>query len=223
MKIMNGKTLILATLALLLTPNLMSCSKTDDESLGAGDDPAIAYPEKDGPALSDEEALLYMREEEKLARDVYTYLEGLYELPVFGNISKSEQQHMDRVLSLLEQYGLEDPASPNYGEFANEELQELYNTLIGLGEQSIEDALVVGATIEEVDIVDLQAHIDASEDDYIRCVFGNLMRASRNHLRAFYRHLEMRDIGYEPQYLDQETFDAIVNGDHEAGGIPCNP
>jgi hypothetical protein len=223
MKIQNVKPSFLVAIALLLTSNLMSCSKTEDESIYPGNDPATNGLEKDALAASDEEALLFMREEEKLARDVYTYLDGLYELPVFGNITKSEQQHMDKVLSLLEYYGLEDPASPNYGEFTNEELQELYNTLINLGEQSLGDALQVGATIEEVDIVDLQASIDGSEDEYLQCVFGNLMRASRNHLRAFYRQLEMRDIIYEPQYLDQETFNTIITGPHEAGGTPCFP
>ncbi len=223
MKIMKLRTLILVAMTLLLTPSLMSCSKTAEDDIYPSDAQELTGDEKDGLVLSDEEALLFMREEEKMARDVYTYLDGLYELPVFENITKSEQQHMDRILDLLVHYGLEDPASPNYGEFTNDELQELYNTLISLGETSVNDALVVGATIEEVDIVDLQNYIDETEDEYIQCVFGNLLRASRNHLRAFYRHLDMRGIEYEPQYLDAEAFNAIVNGPHEAGGTPCAP
>ncbi len=56
-------------------------------------------------------ALIYTREEEKLARDTYLTLYGVWEMPVFSNIAASEQSHMDAVLRMLEKYGLEDPAA----------------------------------------------------------------------------------------------------------------
>jgi hypothetical protein len=54
--------------------------------------------------LSEEEfsALLYMREEEKLARDVYLTLGAHWSLPIFQNIGQSEQAHMDAVKVLLD-------------------------------------------------------------------------------------------------------------------------
>jgi len=101
------------------------------------------------------EALLYMIEEEKLARDVYTYLADKYGTSVFVNIAVSEQNHMDAVMQLIEKYGLNITLG-DYGEFNNEHIQELYNQLIAMGNQSLEGALKVGALIEETDIRDIK-------------------------------------------------------------------
>ncbi|MDP2030099.1 MAG: DUF2202 domain-containing protein [Thiobacillus sp.] len=48
--------------------------------------------------------LLFMREEEKLARDVYLTLYETWGLAVFSNIASSEQSHMDALLKLLRTY-----------------------------------------------------------------------------------------------------------------------
>lgn len=45
--------------------------------------------------------LLYLVEEEKLARDVYAALDAVSVSPKFKNISGSEQTHMDAVAVLL--------------------------------------------------------------------------------------------------------------------------
>ncbi|MBC8447687.1 MAG: DUF2202 domain-containing protein [Chloroflexi bacterium] len=166
------------------------------------------------------EGLLYMREEEKLARDVYLTLYEAWELPIFQNIASSEQQHMDAVLGLMERYGLEDPAEgQDTGEFANPTLQELYDQLVETGGQSLEDALRVGAAIEEIDILDLEEHIAQTDKADIQRVYENLLRGSRNHLRSFVGTLE-RETGetYAPQYLSQEAYDAIVSSPMERGG-----
>ncbi|WP_419638142.1 DUF2202 domain-containing protein [Thiolapillus sp.] len=64
-------------------------------------------------ALSDAEAatLVFMREEEKLTRDVYITLYDQWEHPVFNNISGSEQRHMDSMKSKIDKYGLVDPVT----------------------------------------------------------------------------------------------------------------
>lgn len=165
--------------------------------------------------LNDSEAaaLIFMREEEKLARDVYTKFHELYGLRIFNNINKSEQKHMDAIKFLLDSYELEDPVGDNeIGEFENEELQELYNTLLGQGNESLVAALEVGGIIEEVDIIDLLDYIEQVDDnlDIIR-VYTNLEKASEQHLRAFVRNLAARGITYEPHFLDQETYNRIVN------------
>lgn len=54
--------------------------------------------------------LTLMREEEKLARDVYWALGDIWTFRIFANISQSEQVHMDAMLALLEKYELQDPA-----------------------------------------------------------------------------------------------------------------
>ena len=170
---------------------------------------------------SDTAGLLYMREEEKLARDVYDYLYEKWNTIIFDNISNSEQIHMDRVLDLINLYGLEDPALPEAGAFTNEDLQNLYNDLIAIGDSSLIYALIVGATIEEVDIIDLQDYISVTEDENIQCLYGNLMKGSRNHLRAYYHKLEWMGVTYTPQFLSDDDFYSIVNAPHEIGGTPC--
>ncbi len=61
--------------------------------------------------LSQEEIddLVYLREEEKLARDVYLHLYNTWGQWIFENIAASEQQHMDAVKTLLDRYGIHDP------------------------------------------------------------------------------------------------------------------
>ena len=168
------------------------------------------------PDLSIDEIadLLYMREEEKLARDVYLALHDLWGMPVFQNIAASEQAHMDALLGLINQYGLEDPAAGNSaGVFADPTLQDLYNQLIATGSQSLADALLVGATIEEIDILDLQGSLAQTNNGDIVVVYQSLLAGSENHLLAFVSSWE-RQTGetFQPQYLSQGEYADIMGG-----------
>ena len=165
--------------------------------------------------LTDEQkdALKFMREEEKLARDVYITFYNQYSIRVFNNISRSEQAHMNAVGRLLRIYNVEDPVGDNgIGVFTNPDLQTLYNALIEQGSSSVIEALKVGAAIEEIDILDLFERIEITQDyPIITRVFSHLERGSEHHLRAFVRNLSFRGITYEPQYLDEETYNDIIN------------
>ncbi len=173
-------------------------------------------------ALSDAEieGLLYMREEEKLARDVYLTLYDEWGLPIFQNIASSEQTHTDAVETLIDRHDLEDPAEgQEVGAFTNQALQSLYDSLVETGSQSLEEALRVGAAIEEIDILDLEDWLTQTDEPDIQLVYENLLKGSRNHLRAFVSTLEQQTgETYEPQYLDRETYDDIVNAPVESGG-----
>ena len=180
----------------------------------------------DAESLSDEEiaALTLMREEEKLARDVYQSLYEKWDVQVFSNIARAEQRHMDAVLCLIERYGLADPVGDNgLGEFQNTALQGLHENLLGQGVESLEAALAVGATIEDLDILDLMQNIEDPEIDNkdVLAVFNNLMKGSRNHLRAFTRTLEKLDITYEVQYISQDDYEAIISTSLERGEGLC--
>lgn len=166
------------------------------------------------------EYLGFMREEEKLARDVYLVLYREWGTDVFANIALSEQQHTDAVRLLIETYGLEDPvADDSIGVFVNLELADLYEVLVQRGSLSIIEALYVGALIEEVDMEDIQHAIDVSDERDVLTVYDNLMRASRNHLRAFVSAIEtLTGDEYQAQYLDQETVDEILTSEIETGG-----
>ena len=162
---------------------------------------------------NESESMIFMREEEKLARDVYINLYERYGIKVFNNISKSEQTHMDAIKYLLEKYSIDDPVETDVkGVFKNQELQILYNQLIEQGNKSEIDALKSGALIEEVDINDLINAIDEDVDNVdIELVYNNLLKGSENHLRAFVKNLSARGINYEPQLLDIDTFNSILN------------
>ena len=133
--------------------------------------------------------LKYMLEEEKMARDVYEFLDDQWNLRVFNNIKQSEQQHMDMVEYLLNSYKVSYDLSDERGVFYNEKLQNLYNDLIEKGSKSEYDALEVGKTIELVDIEDLENAVNQTTNSEIRDVYSRLIFASNNHLRAFERNL----------------------------------
>ena len=166
--------------------------------------------------LSEDEAagLLFMREEEKLAHDVYRALYAEWQLPVFQNIAGSEQKHTDAVLQLLTRYGLDDPTvGLGAGEFADPTLQNLYDQLVAQGRASLEAALRVGAAIEEIDILDLEERLAQTDKADIQQVYANLKSGSSNHLRAFVGTLEQQTgTSYTPQYLTQTAYDAIMSG-----------
>lgn len=164
--------------------------------------------------------LLFMREEEKLARDVYLTLYETWRLAVFSNIASSEQSHMDALLKLLRMYQLPDPAAGNaIGEFTNPTLQSLYDTLMGKGRLSALDALQVGGIIEETDMRDLVGAIDRSDNADIDATYENLLCGSRNHLRAFARNLEsMTGQPYAAQVIPQDEVDAILDSPLEQCG-----
>jgi hypothetical protein len=168
----------------------------------------------------EEDGILFMREEEKLARDVYITLGEQWGLKVFTNIQQSEQQHMDAVLVLIEQYGLDDPAATtDVGEFVDSELQALYDDLIARGEQSLIEAIAVGAWIEEADIVDLEEHIAQTDEAAIQRVYASLLKGSENHLVAFVRQWERTNgEDYAPIVIDQERLDSVISTGTQRGG-----
>lgn len=138
-------------------------------------------------------ALFYMREEEKLAMDVYTALYQKWELSIFSNIAESEERHFDAIGTLIARYGLDDPAQSEPGIFSNQEIQDLYDGFIAEGIGSIGSALDVGVAIENKDIEDLRNAISATDNPDILSVYGNLLNGSYNHLAAFNSYQEVVD------------------------------
>lgn len=161
--------------------------------------------------------LLYMYEEEKLARDVYNILFTQWGQPIFQSIASSEQKHMDAIYTLLVRYGVAVPTSAA-GIFTDPALQSLYENLIKTGSQSLADALKVGAIIEEVDIADLQSRLAVTTSADIQRVYNNLMNGSYNHLRNYVRILDrLTGETYQPQYLDADLYQTIVSSSNGNG------
>ena len=140
--------------------------------------------------------LLFMREEEKMARDVYAYLYDKYKLPVFKNITKSENAHMSAVLRLIEGFKITDNSTDKPGEFTNTRIAELYNQLIAMGNVSSVEALKVGVLIEQTDIADLQKELLVVENASVKTVYTNLLAGSNAHLKAYTWNLKVRGVVY---------------------------
>ncbi|WML89653.1 DUF2202 domain-containing protein [Thiothrix lacustris] len=174
--------------------------------------------------VAETETLLFVREEEKLARDVYLTLYNQWGSNIFQNIANNgEQQHMDAIKVLVDAFGYVDPVSSNeVGAFTDAEILKLYNDLVARGMISSQEALMVGGFIEEYDIKDLQDAIDEAKQGTNQAAviqtYDSLLCGSRNHLRSFVGQIEKDGLVYQAQYVSQATVDAIVNSPEEKCG-----
>jgi len=162
--------------------------------------------------LNDEEVagLMEMREEEKLAREVYRAFYAKYNYRVFGNISKSENAHASAVLYLINGFGLTDPTPVADTEFANSLFTEMFAQCILSGSASLVEALKTGALIEETDINDLQNHLIITENTNVKRVYTNLLKASKFHLKVFSNSLKMVNETYTPKVISIEEYNEIL-------------
>lgn len=193
---------------------LISCKKSDNVTPAVTNDTTAVQPVSDYEKTS----LIHMREEEKLAHDVYTLMLNKWGLNIYANISNSEQKHMEAVLGLLNTYKIADPVGNNgEGVFRDTSLQNLYNDLIAKGSLSLVDALEVGAMIEDMDLHDLKAARANITHADITTVYDNLAKGSRNHMREFYSQLSSRGVTYQPQFITKEELNAIITTPKEMG------
>jgi hypothetical protein len=162
-------------------------------------------------------SLLKMKEEEKLARDVYSVLAKKWGSQVFTNISNAENNHLNAIVLLLTNYGSTETAIGEAGIFTDAAVQTLYNDLVAKANVSLEEAYKTGALIEELDIKDLIVAIAGTNNENVLLVFENLLKGSRNHLRAFNRQLTTLGIVYIPVNISQTDYDLIVNSAMEKG------
>jgi hypothetical protein len=216
---------------LLIGQALVACGGGDDTTLDAAlpagnaastTDPLDAVAPGTATDLSEEEVagLLFMREEEKLAHDVYVALFNRWGHNVFNQIAQSEAQHAETMRLLVLAHGLVDPAADNPpGVFVNTDLQAMHDALVARGQASLIDALKVGCLIEEKDIQDIHDKIEQVDDepDVVQA-YENLLCGSRNHLRAFNRTLVSQGGVYVPEVITQAEWDAIATSPSETCG-----
>ena len=219
---MNKKLLAIAILSVMLSTALMAGNSGSSFSSNI----ASVIEKVDMAPLSESETtgILLMREEEKLARDVYLTLYDKWNLRTFSNIAGAESTHMEAIGVLIERYNLEDPIkSDTIGEFTNPEMQSLYTSLVAQGSKSLAEALKVGATIEDLDIYDLERLIADSDNDDVKIVYQNLLKGSRNHMRSFGRQLDRNGVDYSAQYISDSDLSKIVTSNTERGTVISNP
>ena len=210
--------LIVASLILFLKPIQNSEEYIIDESDFVVSNSLVGNIEKSDLSQSEIDGLVLMREEEKLARDVYLTLHEQWGQAIFSNIAESEQTHTNSVKFLLDRYEIEDPVKDNnIGVFTSDEMASLYNDLVSIGLESQLNAFIVGATIEDLDIKDLEDLISGTDNEDIRIVYKNLQKGSRNHLRAYVNQIKRNGGTYSPQYISQETYENIISSNQERG------
>jgi rubrerythrin len=145
-------------------------------------------------------------------------LHGKWGRQTFSNISQSEERHFDAIKMLLDRYNLPDPAANNpIGVFQNQELQSLYSNLIKQGESSPQAALRIGATIEDLDIRDLEQAAAATDNEDLKFVYVNLLGAAENHIRTFVGQLEATGESYHAQYIGSAAMSEILAGPKKTG------
>ncbi|HET9432838.1 MAG TPA: DUF2202 domain-containing protein [Chitinophagaceae bacterium] len=158
--------------------------------------------------------VLRMREEEKMARDVYLAMNDKWDHQVFSHISESEIYHMSLMKIWVDKFNLDDPVTRNNdkrGVFTDQSLRNLYNELTASGLQTREAAFRAGAKLEEVDILDLKTALAETGNADLQSTYRYLIHASENHLRAFVRNLGALGKDYKPVVMSQKEFDEIIN------------
>lgn len=158
---------------------------------------------------NDVDKMLFMREEEKLANNVYVFFNYKFKRRVFENIAKSEIQHQNAIIWLIELFKIEIPEQTPAGIFSSDDLQALYNR-ITQNSVTVVDAFKAGAYIEEHDIADLKKSMSETGNEYVKKIYTNLKNASCNHLRAFVANLRNYQVDYVPAILSQEEFNEII-------------
>lgn len=147
--------------------------------------------------------LAYVREEERLARDVYTAIAKLYpdNATQFTRIATSEQRHFDAMGVLLSRYGLSDPSNGlAAGTYADPALTDLYAKLMTQAKVSLTEAYKVGVAIEETDIADLKTSLGQNVPADVKAVYTNLQNGSNSHLAAFTALRDGKTIGVGAGY-----------------------
>ena len=211
--------LLPAAAALLLAPGIPAQG-------GGANNKVVAYINtlpKQAVSSAEKADLVMMRQEEKLARDVYKALYYFWKLPVFNNIAKAEQAHMDLVKVILDRYSIKDPIKNDIiGLFPDRKYTDLFFLLVVYGAQSKTNALMVGALIEDLDIEDLLVALKKSDNRDIDTVYQNLCKGSRNHMRASYGQLKAANVTYKPFFITQTYLDWILSNKWEKGAVDEN-
>lgn len=161
------------------------------------------------PTSIEKAGLIFIWEEEKAARDLYTSLYEQNNLTIFQDLMRSEQSHMDQAKAVIDRYGLAAPEKEK-GVFQNLTLQKIHDELLAEGLKSDQEALQTAAAFEEISIMDLEKELATTETQAIKIMYEGLLAGSRKHLRSYVSDLKDRGIQYEPRYLDRAEFEEIV-------------
>ena len=148
--------------------------------------PVLSAQAATGLSAKERATLLSMREEEKLAHDVYVVLAGKTGDVRFTRIAAAEIRHGQALERVMAANGVADPTDGYVaGKFPTPAFQKMYDELVAQGSVSLAAALEVGRQIERVDIADLAVAIDQTDNAALDQVYTALKAGSTRHLAAF--------------------------------------
>ena len=159
---------------------------------------------------AEKEALLYSLEEEKMAHEVYSFLDEKWGSMQFNHIKNAEKRHFEAGKNILDAYAVLYDLKAE-GKFTNPTIQKLYDELIAQGSKSEKDAFLAGALIEDFDIYDLRKEIKIAQNKNVLATLKHLEQGSQNHMRAFTRGLKAYNSSYTPQYISAAAYDEIIS------------
>ncbi len=168
-----------------------------------------------GPQITETEAgdLQLLREEEKLARDLFRDWSDRSEL--FGAVAHSKQLHFEIVGALLQRHQVTDRTLGGEGLYVFPQLQTLHQELLARGGSTELEALAAGAELHERDLVGLEEAAGRSQLEDVRASLAEIQRGARNHLRGCVEELALQGVDYAPRLLSPEAFAAIINSPRE--------
>jgi hypothetical protein len=221
--------LILKTLLLTII-GAGACNATANAAAARDSDPVLDFNEQTH--------LVFICEEEKLARDVYRVLGRRFpEIASFAVMAENKEASNCAVQELLHKYRVSVPrVNRNVGEFSwgiyGRYFTEKYMVLTGQGSSSPLNALYVGAFIEELNILDIKqcpkaivdiangindtsaCGIEYTDNPDVLGMYEDLLNESREHLRLLVKDIDQL-IGagnYQAQVLQQKEVDTIISG-----------
>ncbi len=157
--------------------------------------------------------LQFLREEEKVAHNVYEVLYAIWNEPSFLEIMSEEAEHMEVLKHLLKQKDIPDPLEgieTDNGIFTRPALKKMFEDLTAQGARSVTEAYKVAAIFEETDIRDLTNRFNATQDPDVREVYDELIHASEHHLRTCVQNLKRLGYAYPPTVLPREDYERII-------------
>ena len=173
-------------------------------------------------SASERATLLSMREEEKLAHDVYVALAAKTGEQAFLRIAASESRHERALERTLAYYAVADPTDGYAaGTFPTAAVQKLYDDLVAKGSASRAAAIGVGVTIEKLDIADLEDAIAATDDALLDRVYANLLAGSKRHLQAFQSDLTTAAAGCAQRGKAGRSSGSAAAGARARSGAPA--
>ena len=154
----------------------------------------------------------YLHDQAKLALDLnWVFMQRFYD-PAFQSLGGMERAHMDQLLVLLRDNGLEPLVeSRSASVYGVGEHADAYDSLRMQGWDSLLGAYQATAYVEEWDISEMRALIDSTHEQALVDTLTGLLSGAEDHLRLLVSRIKGLGHDYQAQLLSQSDVDTICS------------